>query len=93
MKELLPFLGDTKTRKRLDEVFSRGMLGSVLVGAAAGKVVEKGLNLAVDGTLALLFGWTFAFVVFVGLFVYWDELENGAKEKAQDVVDGGDSGN
>lgn len=86
MKELLPFLGDTKTRKRLDEVFSRGMLGSVLVGASAGKVVEKGLNLAFSDTLALLFGWTVAFVVFVALFVYWDDLENRAKTAA-DVVD------
>jgi len=92
MKELLPFLGDTKTRKRLDEVFSRGMLGSVLVGAAAGKVVEKGLNLAFSDTLALLFGWSLAFVVFVGLFVYWEELEEKAKDAADAAQDAGDSG-
>jgi len=88
MRDLIPGLGSRSTRKRLDEVFSRGMLGSVLVGAAAGKVVEKALILVFADTLALLFGWSVAFVVFVGLFVYWDDLENRAK----DAVDGDDSG-
>lgn len=88
MKDLVPFLGNTKTRRRLDEVFSRGMLGSVLVGASAGKVVEQALNLFLGGPLALLFGWLAAFVVFVGLFVYWDDLER----KAKDAADKADSG-
>jgi hypothetical protein len=66
-------------RKRVDEIFSRDMLGSVLVGASAGKIVEKGLNLVLDSTIALLAGWTVAFLAFVVLFAYWNRLESLAE--------------
>lgn len=74
-RDLIPYAGSTTTRQRLDHVFSRQMLGSVLLGAAAGKIVEKTLLLALDSTLALLAGWTGAFAVFLVAFVYWDRLE------------------
>lgn len=41
MKEVIPGIGKKKASKRLDELFSREVLGSVLFGAAVSKVVEK----------------------------------------------------
>lgn len=41
MKEILPWIGDRKARRRIDELFSRETLGAVLFGSAASKVVEK----------------------------------------------------
>lgn len=41
MKELIPGAGQTPASKRLDELFSRDVLGAVLFGAAVSKVVEK----------------------------------------------------
>lgn len=38
---MIPGVGETPTNKRLDELFSRDVLGAVLFGAAVSKVVEK----------------------------------------------------
>ena len=81
---LVPGLGDRKARRRLDEVFSRNVLGSVLLGAAAGKIVEKALNLVAGSTASLLVAWTLAFGVFLLTFVWWEEIEAAAKEAAGD---------
>jgi hypothetical protein len=62
-------------RKYIDDVFSRNMLGSVLVGASAGKIVEKSLNLYLSSTTGLLVGWTVAFLFFIVLFAYWNRIE------------------
>lgn len=41
MRDLIPGVGKSKARKRLDELFSRKTLGAVLFGAAVSKIVEK----------------------------------------------------
>lgn len=73
--DIIPGVGSTKTRNRLDEVFSRQMLGSILVGAAVGKIIEKFLNIFFMTTVDLLVGWSIAFVLFTFLFVYWERIE------------------
>lgn len=80
MKDLIPFVGNTKARERLDHIFSRQMLGSVLVGSAAGKVVEKALNIFLDGAVPLLAGWFAAFLVFVTLFAYWEQVSRTVED-------------
>lgn len=55
MKELIPGLGDRKTRRRIDELFSRQTLGAVLFGSAASKVVEKANMIAVIVAIAYVF--------------------------------------
>jgi hypothetical protein len=40
-KSLIPYFGDKSTREELDRLFSREVLGSILLGSAIGKVVEK----------------------------------------------------
>jgi hypothetical protein len=73
----------------IDELFSRRMLGSVLVGGAAGKVVEKTLNLISPGTADLLALWTLAFILFTVMFVFWNRIETEVDE-VEDQILGGD---
>jgi hypothetical protein len=65
------------------------MLGSVLVGGAAGKVVEKTLNLISPETADLLVLWTLAFVVFTIVFVFWHRIETEV-DKVEDQLLGDD---
>jgi len=80
MRRFIPYLGDTKASKAWDELFSRDVLGAVLVGSASGKVVEKALNLWFDGTFELLIAWSVAVFVGIAVFVYWHRIEDAAEE-------------
>jgi hypothetical protein len=77
----------------VSHLFSRGVLGSMLVGTATGKVVEKVVILAFGSTWARLVGWTFATLVFVTLYVYWADFSDAVQEAADgaaDAVEGDD---
>mgnify|MGYP006286625593 CR=1 FL=1 len=79
----------------VDHLFSRGVLGSMLVGTATGKVVEKTiLIVAPDSTVARLTGWLATLAVFVALYVYWADFEQRVTDAADSVADaaGGDDG-
>ena len=71
--------------EHIDKLFSRQMLGAVFVGGAAGKVVEKVLNLITGETHGLLLLWMMTFVIFVFVFIYWDKLEQGTEETVEEV--------
>jgi|APHM01.1.fsa_nt_gi hypothetical protein len=94
MKETVPTWGDDTALHRLDEVFSRDMLGSVFVGTTAGKMVEQVVKAyTTAGTLGALATWTATFVVALVLFIYWESAEhavNQAAEKGKEVVTEGD---
>jgi hypothetical protein len=76
----------------IDELFSRRMLGSVLVGGAAGKMVEKTLNIISPETADLLALWTLAFVIFTIVFVFWNRIENEVDAVEDQLLgDGGGS--
>lgn len=85
MKDLIPYIGETKTRRRLDEIFSRQMLGAVLVGSTAGKIIEKSILMLAGTTITQLIYWTIAFIMAVIIFVLWDEVENKVGEKAEEA--------
>lgn len=72
-----------RTRQRLEEIFSRDVLGSVLVSLAAGKIVEQLVVIAAPARPARLVAWTVAFAVFVALFVYWERVAKKAAEVAE----------
>jgi hypothetical protein len=55
------------------------MLGAVLVGSTASKIVEKIINLVAMTTFSELIAWTVAFFIAVFVFVYWERLEYAAK--------------
>jgi ABC-type dipeptide/oligopeptide/nickel transport system permease component len=94
MKELIPYVGGEKAIDRIDQIFSRKMLGSVLVGSTAGKIVEKIIELISNTTFSALIAWIVAFIIAVVLFVWWDEIQSAtvdtagdAKEKVSDTIE------
>lgn len=90
MKRFIPFVGDDPAARAWDRLFSRDVLGAVVVGSGVGKVVEKCLNLYFDTTVGLLYGWSIAVVFGVLIFVYWHKIEaatDEAADKVEDAVD------
>lgn len=84
----IPFVGSEKSpQDRLDEIFSRQMLGSVFVGGAASKIFETGLKLIAPDPNARFIGWVASFVFFVVLFIYWEKLERTAGEATEAISD------
>lgn len=75
-------------RRVVRHLFSRGVLGSILVGTAVGKVVEKVVILSTGSPSARLVGWTVAALVFTYLYVFWADFE----EVVEEAVDGGGDG-
>jgi|APHM01.1.fsa_nt_gi hypothetical protein len=71
----------------IDELFSRRMLGSVLVGGAAGKMAEKTLNLISPETADLLILWTLAFVIFTIVFILWNRIESKVDRVEDQILD------
>lgn len=99
MKDFIPLVGDRKSRKALDEVFSRDVLGAVVLGTVSGKVVEYTfamLVIAIFGPNAEPMVRAFGFWVFyatavpIGIWVFaaWHNIGDAAKEKAEEVKDG-----
>lgn len=101
MKNILPFVGEKSARDRIDEVFSRQMLGSVAVGSSFMKVVEWSVTSLTKylytssapwgSVVSNLMLWSLAFILSVFIFVYWDDIERRyeeAKEKAEEKVNG-----
>lgn len=95
MRELLPWLGDRKAREAWDEVFSRKVLGAVVLGGATGKFVEYVvallvlLGLGADAppvweTVGYLAAWAVAIPVGVFVFAYWHTIGEGAKETVEE---------
>jgi len=101
MKEHIPYVGDRKARKAWNEVFSREVLGSVILGSATGKFVEYIITLTVllfvgsDAPIiwrsfAQFVGWSVAIPIGIGVFVYWHRVEDKAeevKETADEIVE------
>lgn len=99
MRDLIPGLGDKKARDRLDELFNRQTLGSVIFGGHVNKVFERLYNiiaisivlyvLGVDlwttfaVALLLLALWFLGTIASIYLFVKWESII----ERAEDAAD------
>lgn len=59
----------------INRVFSRKMLGSVLVGAATTKVLDYAVIAGTTAVIAKLLTWGLLWVLFVVLFIYWARIE------------------
>lgn len=81
----------TTTRRRIEEVFSRDVLGSILVSLALSKVVESALILVAPGMVARLVGWVVLAVAFIWLFVAWERVASAAKETTEKAADAAES--
>lgn len=71
---LIPYLGEKTTKKRISELFSREVLGSILLGVSIGKVIEKVNMLIVAMMVIIIFPvevsprvWLFALL----LLMWW----------------------
>lgn len=75
----LPYGDRHDVRKRVEELFSRQMLGAVLVG----KFVGDYAAILATGTLGTHIGYSLGTVVTIGLFIYWER----AVQRAQAAKD------
>ncbi len=67
----------TRVRRRLEEVFSRKVLGAVAVTSALMKILES----LIHANLVLAAKWAILSAAFVLVFVYWERVA-GAADKA-----------
>ena len=91
---LLPTMGDAKVRRQIDKLFSREVLGAVIVGKFAGdtaallitdlfQVIVSTVNLPVYAGTYM--GNVFGIIATVILFIYWDIIEKRAQEQKEKV--------
>jgi hypothetical protein len=77
----LPLSDKPDVRERADELFDRRMLGSVFIGKYIG-------DYAAHLTTALLgvhLGHILGIVATLALFIYWDRLNNRAKQASNEL--------
>lgn len=102
MRELIPWIGDRQARKAWDTIFSREVLGSIVIGSASGKLVENMIALVVLTalgpeahplweTVGYIIAWGVALPVGIYIFVYWHRIAETAKEAAEQAQDATDS--
>lgn len=74
---------DYEVRQQLDRLFSRKMLGSVLVGKFIGDYVA----ILTTDFLGTHPGYIFGIVLSISIFVYWDYIERKAQEIEDEVIE------
>lgn len=79
VKNLIPYYGDYKVRKQIDQIFSRQMLGAVLLGKFVGDYAAILATRYLGTDLGYGVGALFIFV----FFVYWEKISARAKESAE----------
>lgn len=82
LADYLPYSSDYTVRKQIDQLFSRKMLGAVLVGKFAGDLSA----VIMTGFLGTYIGLGVGLVITISLFIYWERVERAtqkAKEKAE----------
>lgn len=80
--DILPYSDLPSIRERIDELFSRQMLGAVLVGKFVG---DYSALLTVEA-LGVHIGYIGGAVVTIALFVYWDQVAAKAKQKEEEIT-------
>lgn len=80
-KSLIPFYGDRKVRKQIDKIFSRQVLGAILLGKFIGDYAAIMSTRMLGTDLGYLVGSATILIT----FVYWEQLEDAAKEGADMV--------
>lgn len=95
MRELVPYLGEKTAKDRIDEIFSREVLGSVVVGSSFFKIIENGVKYYTLGNMDFLLLSTAYIILFLAstvIFAYWNRImqiseqsQERAKEKAKET--------
>ena len=90
MTKLLRKYTSEEVRKRLDQVFSRKMLGSVLIGMSFTNIIVVSID-AATGRPGIFwwepFLWVGIFVLSVFIFVWWERLARTATEAANTAAE------
>jgi len=73
----LPLSERPDVRERVDELFSRQMLGAVLVG----KFVGDYAAIVMTAPAGVHVGYPLGIAVTVGLFIYWQHVEQRVQEQ------------
>lgn len=68
-----------------NKVFSRKMLGSVLLGAATSNVIDYALIASFPTPLTRVFLWSGLWVLFLLMFVFWARLEQLSDSVIEDI--------
>ena len=79
--ERIPYYNKPEIRKRADELFSRQMLGAVLVG----KFVGDYAAILTTHSLGVHVGYIVGIIGTIGLFIYWDKVARKAKQKKEQL--------
>jgi len=79
--ERIPYSHDYEIRNRVDELFSREMLGAVLVG----KFVGDYTAITATDLLGTDIGYILGILLTITLFVYWEHIEQQAKAKKDKI--------
>lgn len=103
MRDLIPGFGDQKTRDRLDELFNRQTLGSVLFGGHVNKLFERIYNLIALVIVLTLLGvdvwksiavaaflfvlWLTGTILVVYVFVKWERVQKAVEDAAEKAND------
>lgn len=77
----IPYYNKPEIRKRADELFSRQMLGAVLVG----KFVGDYAAMLATNILGVHVGYSVGIITTVGLFIYWEKVARKAKQKKDEL--------
>ena len=76
-----------EVRDRIDEVFSRRMLGSVLVGGAFTQIITVSIDAMLHETAWWeIMIWVAIFISSLFIFVWWERLAHGASEAAVEAA-------
>jgi len=90
LKSYVPYAGDYKVRKQIDKLFSREVLGAVIVGKFFGDYTA----ILMRRQFGTDFGYILGIIGSTAIFVYWEylsaaakEATEGAKDKAEEAKD------
>ena len=77
-----------EVRDRIDEVFSRRMLGSVLVGGAFTQIITVSIDAMLHETAWWeILVWVAIFITSLFIFVWWERLAHSASEAAAEAAE------
>lgn len=90
LKSVIPYYSDYDVREKIDELFSREMLGAVIVGKFVGDftavlMIDLFVFITRSSFFGKYIGYIVGIIVTVTLFIYWNIIEK-KKQQAQEKL-------